>query len=137
MPKNKRILFAIMGWGLGHATRCIPIIRSLMTENHVILSSNGVSTTLLKQEFPTLKCIDYPDYSVTYPRNRVMFFPLITLQLPGIIIKLIKEYLQTQQVIKDENIDLIISDSRYGAFSKNIQTFFIIHQLRFQLSSIF
>ena len=137
MPKNKRILFAIMGWGLGHATRCIPIIRSLMTENHVILSSNGVSTTLLKQEFPALKCIDYPDYSVKYPRKRIMFLPLITLQLPGIIIKLIKEYLQTQKVINEEKIDIIISDSRYGVFSKNIQTFFIIHQLRFQLSGIF
>ena len=137
MPKNKRILFAIMGWGLGHATRCIPIIKSLMKENHVILASNGISATLLKQEFISLQCIDYPDYAIKYPRNKMMLLPLIALQLPSIIIKLIKEYLQTQKVINDENIDIIISDSRYGAFSKNIQTFFIIHQLRFQLSGIF
>ena len=77
MPKNKRILFAIMGWGLGHATRCIPIIKSLMKDNHVILTSNGISPILLQQEFPTLKCIDYPDYAVKYPRNRIMFFPSI------------------------------------------------------------
>ena len=112
MPKNKRILFAIMGWGLGHATRCIPIIKSLMKNNHVILSSNGISTTLLKQEFSSLKCIDFPDYTIKYPRNKIMFLPLIALQLPGIIIKLIKEYLQTQIIVNDENIDLIISDSR-------------------------
>ena len=136
MPKNKRILFAIMGWGLGHATRCIPIIKSLMKANHVILASNGVSTILLKQEFPTLKCIDYPDYSIKYPKNNMMLLPLIALQLPSIILKLIKEYLQTQKVINDENIDLIISDSRYGAFSKRVPTYFIIHQLRFQLSGI-
>ena len=55
MPNNKRILFAIMGWGLGHATRCIPIIRSPMKDNHVILSSNGIATIVLQQEFPTLK----------------------------------------------------------------------------------
>ena len=109
MPKNKRIIFAIMGWGLGHATRCIPIIRSLMKENHVILASNGISATLLKQEFSSLKCIDYPDYAIKYPRNKMMFLPRITLQLPRIIIKLIKEYFQTQKVIKDENIDAIKS----------------------------
>ena len=137
MPKNKRILFAIMGWGLGHATRCIPIIRSLMKENHVILASNGISTTLLKQEFSSLKCIDYPDYAIKYPRNKMMLLPLIALQLPSIIIKLIKEYLQTQKVINDENIDLIISDSRYGVYSTGVPTYFIIHQLRFQLSGIF
>ena len=87
MQKNKRIFFAIMGWGLGHATRCIPIIKSLMKENHVILASNGVSTILLKQEFPTVKCIDYPDYAIKYPRNKMMFFPLIAFQIPGIILQ--------------------------------------------------
>ena len=137
MPKNKRILFAIMGWGLGHATRCIPIIRSLMKENHVILASNGISTTLLKQEFSSLKCIDYPDYAIKYPKNKMMLLPLIALQLPSIILKLIKEHLQTQKVINDENIDLIISDSRYGVYSTGVPTYFIIHQLRFQLSGIF
>ena len=137
MPENKRILFAIMGWGLGHATRCIPIIRSLMKENHVILASNGISTTLLKQEFSSLKCIDYPDYAIKYPKNKMMLLPLIALQLPSIILKLIKEHLQTQKVINDENIDLIISDSRYGVYSTGVPTYFIIHQLRFQLSGIF
>ena len=90
MLKNKRILFAIMGWGLGHATRCIPLIQSLQKDNQVILASNGISSKLLRQEFPKLTCIDYPDYVVKYPRNKIMFLPLIALQIPGIIIKLIK-----------------------------------------------
>jgi uncharacterized protein (TIGR00661 family) len=137
MPKNKRILFAIMGWGLGHATRCIPLIRSLMKDNHFILASNGISSILLRQEFPEITCIDFPDYSIKYPRNRIMLLPFIALQLPSMIMKLIKEYMQTQHVIKDENIDIIISDSRYGTYSKGIPTFFIMHQLRFQLSGIF
>ena len=137
MPKNKHILIAIMGWGLGHATRCIPIIKSLMKDNHVILASNGISTILLQQEFPTLKCIDYPDYAIKYSKNRIMLLPIIVLQLPNIIMKLIREYLQTQFVVMDESIDIIISDSRYGTFSKKIPTYFIMHQLRFKLSGIF
>ena len=97
MPIKKRILFSIMGWGLGHATRCIPIIKSLIKDNHVVLSSNGISATLLKHEFPTLKCIDYPDYAINYPRNKMLFLPLIVFKVPSIIINLIKEYLQTQK----------------------------------------
>ena len=135
--QNKRILFAIMGWGLGHAARCIPIIRALMKDNHVVLASNGISTVLLKQEFSTLKCINFPDYSIKYPRNRLLLLPILMLQLPGIIFKLSKEYIQTQKVKEEENIDIIISDSRYGVYSKDVPTYFIIHQLRFKLMGVF
>ena len=128
MPQNKRILFTIMGWGLGHATRCIPIIQSLIKDNHVILASNGISSTLLHQEFPALLCIDYPDYAVKYPSNRIMFLPLLVLQIPGIIIKLIKEYLQTQHVVNDEKIDInnpyaiiIFNNSLYIADKQNFK----------------
>ena len=137
MPKNKCILIAIMGWGLGHATRCIPIIQDLMKSNRVILASNGVSAILLQQEFPSLKCIVYPDYAIRYPQSKMILLPLIALQLPVIIIKLIKEYFQTQKVINEENVDIVISDSRYGAFSRSVPTIFIMHQLRFQFSGIF
>ena len=107
MLKNKRILFAIMGWGLGHATRCIPLIQALLKDNQVLLASNGISSKLLRQEFPKLTCIDYPDYAINYPRNKMMLLPLIALQLPSIIVKLLKEYLQTKKVIREENIDII------------------------------
>ena len=51
MPRNKRILFAIMGWGMGHATRCVPIIKSLMKNNYVILSKNEISTIAINRRF--------------------------------------------------------------------------------------
>ena len=73
MPYNKSILFAIIGWGLGYAASCITIITSFIKDNHVILTSNGVSTTLLKQEFISFNCIDYSDYTIKYPRNKMMF----------------------------------------------------------------
>ena len=137
MLKNKRILFAIMGWGLGHATRCIPLIQALLKDNQVVLASNGISSKLLRQEFPKLTCIDYPDYAVKYPRYKILLIPWILIQLPGIIMKLIQEYQLTQRVVEKENIDIIVSDSRYGIYQKEVPTFFMMHQLRFQLSGIF
>ena len=137
MLKNKRILFAIMGWGLGHATRCIPLIQALLKDNQVLLASNGISSKLLRQEFPKLTCIDYPDYVVKYPRYKILLIPWILIQLPGIIMKLIQEYQLTQRVVEKENIDIIVSDSRYGIYQTEVPTFFMMHQLRFQLAGIF
>ena len=56
MPKNKRILFAIMGWGLGHATRCIPIIKALMVHQfEVVIAADSRPLHLLTTEFPNLE----------------------------------------------------------------------------------
>ncbi len=55
---KKRILVAILNWGLGHATRSIPIIKELQTQNfEVLLASDGVALELLKKEFPHLKSL--------------------------------------------------------------------------------
>jgi len=126
-----------MGWGLGHATRCIPIIQSLSQNNEIIISSNGNSKILLKNEFPQIRYIDYPDYAVKYSKKKFMLIPFIILQLPNILFKVIQEYFITQKLIKSENIDIIISDSRYGVFSQKVPSFLILHQLQFQLDGFF
>jgi hypothetical protein len=67
MPQKKRVLICPLDWGLGHATRCIPIIR-LLLEHHaeVIIGGSGRSLALLKQEFPQLEFIGLPGYNVKY-----------------------------------------------------------------------
>jgi hypothetical protein len=40
----KTILIAPLNWGLGHATRCIPIIRALLKNNYIpIIASDGIA----------------------------------------------------------------------------------------------
>ena len=52
----KRVLVAPLDWGLGHATRCIPIIRALHNFGcEEILAGSGASLALLKQECPQIK----------------------------------------------------------------------------------
>jgi UDP:flavonoid glycosyltransferase YjiC (YdhE family) len=52
----KTILIAPLNWGLGHATRCIPIIRALQGLNHIpIIASDGIALDMLRKEFPYLK----------------------------------------------------------------------------------
>lgn len=131
--KKRRILFAVLDWGLGHATRSIPVIRALKTDNEVILAATGRSLQLLRQEFPDCVAIDFPDYGVRYCRNPVFLFPDLLVQLPRILWRLLLEIRQTRQIIRGHGISLIFSDNRYGVFSRRIPSFLMTHQLRFRL----
>ena len=131
--QGKRILFAVLNWGLGHSTRSIPLIQALSKKNRVIIASTGRSAELLKDEFPNLEHIDFPDYNVRYTKKGSLLIPFLGLQLPGIIFKLIREPFETAKLVEAHNIDIVISDCRYGVFSRKCPSFFITHQLRFKL----
>jgi len=102
---KKKILFAVLNWGLGHATRSLPIIRELVKENEVIIISTGRSFLLLKSEFPELEIIDYPDYSIKYS-NKYLILSL-ALQVPKILLGLYREHKFTEKVVRERKIDII------------------------------
>ena len=65
--KNKKIIVAPLNWGLGHATRCIPIINGLLENGfEPIIASDGVALELLKKEFPKLISFELPSYNIKY-----------------------------------------------------------------------
>jgi uncharacterized protein (TIGR00661 family) len=137
LVKYKKILFAVMGWGLGHVTRSIPLIDSLIQDNEIILASNGNAISFLESNYPQSRVIQFPDYAVHYPRFKFLLIPSIIFQTPRIWYQIYREYKLTKKLVQDENIQMIISDCRYGVFDKRIPSFFITHQLRFQLTGIF
>ncbi|WCO01380.1 glycosyltransferase [Psychroserpens ponticola] len=129
-PK-KRILVAPLNWGLGHATRCIPLIRALLTNNfEVVIASDGIALKLLQKEFPKLESIELPSYNISYAKNG-QFFKLKMLQNSPKLIQAIKaEKKATKTIIKDYRIDGILSDNRLGVHSKLIPCVFMTHQLK-------
>lgn len=67
MKGKKRILVAPLDWGLGHATRCIPVIQELMHQDaEVIIAADGRPYELLKREFPELELIRFPSFTIVY-----------------------------------------------------------------------
>lgn len=131
--KNKpsKILIAPLDWGLGHATRCIPLIRAYLNAGiKVDIAGNGRSLLLLKKEFPELRFHDLPGYNVRYFSNNM--FINILFQGPKIVIAAFKEYFALQEIVKNEQFDLIISDNRFGCFSKRVESVFITHQVNIQ-----
>jgi uncharacterized protein (TIGR00661 family) len=130
---KKKILFAVLNWGLGHATRSMPIIRELIKKNEVIIVSTGRSYILLSSEFPELEIIDYPDYSIKYSKSDKYLLLSLASQLPKILLVLYKEHSFSKRMINEKKIDLIISDNRYGMYCKEIPSYFITHQLKFSM----
>jgi uncharacterized protein (TIGR00661 family) len=131
---KKRILIAPLDWGLGHATRCIPIIHELIAQNaEVIIGADNRPAELLKKEFPYLQHIKFPGYTIDYPVNENMAWTMFR-QLPTLYRGISAEHTFLKNIIKKENIDAVISDNRWGVYSKSIPSVYIVHQLRILLS---
>lgn len=133
---KKRILISPLNWGLGHATRCIPIINSLLDCNQeVLIAASGRSLKLLKEEFPLLSFIEIPDYNIVYPKSGSMTLALMT-QLPRIIKSVNREHRLLKKYISIYRIDAVISDNRYGLWNKGVPCVFITHQLHIKASAL-
>ena len=130
MNAPKKILITPLNWGLGHATRCIPIIKALEQNNfEPIIASDGVALALLKKEFPHLTCIELPAYNIEYATNGRNFKWKLLTQMPKMFSAIRKEKKAIQNIIEKYKIDGLISDNRLGSFSKTIPSVFITHQL--------
>lgn len=118
-----------MDWGLGHATRCVPVIRSLLENgNTIILGSTPLTERIFKGEFPSLERIPLPGYDISYSSILPLWLKLGS-QLPKVLKVIGKEHELMEIVAKEKEIDVIISDNRYGLYSSHTQNIIICHQL--------
>ena len=128
MTQPKKILIAPLNWGLGHATRCIPIIDELLRQSaEVILASDGAALELLKKEYPHLPCHALPAYDIRYPFESMVLS--MAFQLPKILRGCLKEHFWLNNFLKNNKIDIVISDNRFGFYNKKVKSIFMTHQI--------
>lgn len=132
MAEPKRILVAPLDWGLGHATRCIPIIKELKALGaEVWIGTSGKALALLRQEFPELPYFEMPSYQVDVPKDGRMTLHMFRLA-PRISRAVRKEHQVLDRAIKQYGLDAVISDNRLGLWTKKVPTVLITHQLFIQ-----
>ena len=130
MQSSKRILVAPLNWGLGHATRCIPIIKALLAEGYQpFIASDGVALALLQKEFPKLPSFELPSYNITYAEKAKNFKIKMIWDSPKLIKAMTKEKKAVKKLVKEHELGGIISDNRMGAYYKKVPCIFITHQL--------
>ena len=130
---GKKLLVAPLDWGLGHATRCIPIIRDLL-HNHceVWLAGEGAQEKLLREEFPLLPFLPLEGYRIRYAKRRLAI--KLLLQIPSILRSIKAENNWLKKKVEQHGFDAVIADNRYGLNHKNVFSVFITHQLQIKSS---
>lgn len=126
------MLIAPLDWGLGHTTRCIPVIKAVLQRNcKVFIACNHWQQSFLEQEFNNLTYIKLDGYNIEYSKKRL--FLKIASQGLKIKRKIAAENVALKTIITAYKIDWVISDNRYGLFDAGIFSTIITHQLQLQL----
>jgi len=125
-----RILVAPLDWGLGHATRCIPVIYELLRQNaEVWLAGENAQESLLRDEFPSLPFLPLKGYRVKYAHSASGLWRAVFRQLPRIWQTVRQENKWLKQAVSEYEFDAVISDNRFGLSHPSIPCIFITHQL--------
>ena len=129
-----KVLIAPLNWGLGHATRCIPLIKNYLEQNNeLIIASDGIALQLLKNEFPNLQFYELPSYDINYKNNNLVWGMFI--QSFKIINAVWSENKAVARIANEHKLDLIISDNRLGCFNQKIKSIYITHQLNLPIEN--
>ena len=129
-PEKPVVLLSPLDWGLGHTTRCIPIINELLHQGcNVIIACNSTQKALLIREFPQLVYVHLTGYNLKYGKKRWGTIVRIVLQTPKILIKINNENTWLNIFLKSQMVDCIISDNRFGLYAPGVPSVFITHQL--------
>jgi len=127
------VLIAPLDWGLGHTTRCIPIIKELRKKNfRVIVACNERQSSFLKDEISDLDTVFLRGYDIRYSSNKIRTTLKIIHQIPKILIAVKREIGDLRRFINEFQPELIISDNRYGFYSPRVYSIIITHQLSLQ-----
>lgn len=128
------VLVAPLNWGLGHATRCVPLIHALeRMGSKVLLASDGAALQMLKAEFPHLPTFSLPSYNIRYQTQSMVWN--IARQMPRITYAIRAEQWATERLVREQGISGIISDNRYGCFSRRVPNVVLTHQIHLRVNN--
>ena len=137
IPVRPRVLIAPLDWGLGHATRCIPIIKELIHHNcDVIIAADEAPRFLLKKEFPGIVILRVNNYKIQYSSTgRALWFKLL-LQFPKVVHSVWAENRWLKKIINQYQVDAVFADNRFGFYSTRIPSIYITHQLQIKTGNL-
>lgn len=130
LKNSPKILVAPLDWGLGHVTRCFPIVNELIKQGwEVWIAGNTRGITLMQQEFPEISTLNIEGYNVFYHPSKKGFTTKIIWQLPKIFSRIKREHQWLKRILKEHEFDVVISDNRFGLYNHSAYSIFITHQL--------
>ena len=124
-----RVLVAPLNWGLGHATRCVPIIRELLRQGkEVVIAAEGYPLRFLRREFPHLEWVEFEGLKVEYADGESQVGAMLR-QLPGFLRGIWREHRELKRIVEAYDIQVVISDNRFGLWCRDAYSVYMTHQL--------
>lgn len=127
--QNKRVLISPLNWGMGHVSRCIGLIHRLKQNgNTVLIAGDDKQLKIFKEYFPDEEMVLHEGYPFSFSGNKTFGLDLLksSKELKN---RLKKERVETEVLVKKHNIDVVVSDHRYGLRSEEVTSIFVTHQL--------
>ncbi|MCW3092186.1 MAG: glycosyl transferase family 28 [Ferruginibacter sp.] len=134
--KKRSILVVPLDWGLGHATRCIPLIKELLLNDcDVIIAAEKTTKSLLQLEFQHLTFIPLKGYHIHYSKKGNGLALTLLSQIPQILLAIYREHQWLKKVVKKYTINAILADNRFGLYHSSLPSVYITHQLLIKTGS--
>lgn len=129
--EGKRVFIAILDWGLGHASRCVPMVQALTKQGcEVYIICSRTIIDFLKKECPQAQYLLAPAYAIRYPTSSMVWN--MASQAGRISKVMLEEYRLLKQWVEALQPDLIISDGRFACYHKKVKSIWMAHQLQIQ-----
>lgn len=126
-----KVLVAPLDWGLGHATRSVPVIQKLLDLGaEVSLGVSGGTGAFFAEAFPKLRQFELPSYGIVYPKHGFEMPLWLLSNLPRIWGVVKREHELTEALVGREKFSAVLSDNRFGCYSRAAKSVYMTHQLR-------
>lgn len=131
MKAGSKILVAPLDWGLGHASRCVPIVQFLVEQGFdVIIGGSGGSLAYLQKRFPNLVSVELPSAKMSYGKHGMVSLPFMFSML-RFARNIRMEHRELEKIVAEKSVDYVFSDNRLGLYSSLVPSFYMTHQLNF------
>lgn len=131
--QDKKVLFSALNWGMGHVSRSIGLIRQLIAQNNeIILACDEQQRFVFESYFPSIQFVNHSAYPFQFSGKGSFASDLFSSR-KKLLNRFVEEQIEVESYVKSFQIDVVISDHRYGFFSKTKPSIFVTHQINLPL----
>ena len=128
--RTGNVLICPLEWGLGHTARMIPIAASLRERGFTVIAAGGeAARNLFSAELKDTGFIDFPGFQPRYSKILPAWLAMLC-RIPSFIYHSCREHRQLKKIIRDNDINIVISDNRFGLWNRDVTSLYVTHQLR-------
>ncbi|WP_406537836.1 glycosyltransferase [Fibrobacter sp.] len=126
-----KVFVAPLDWGLGHATRCVPVVREFLRAGaEVELAVVKANANFFREVFPELRQRLAPSYNIVYPKhgyNMALWLLKNSMHLNAVMRY---EHHFAEEMVERHGYDVLFSDNRFAFYSKKALSIYMTHQRR-------